>query len=685
MLMSPRPRPSSLLARASRGVLVALLVLATVAALQAGSLIGAPAAMAAPGDAFDSNTPTVFVSSGQASSTIYRATVQDDGTYAFTSEGAPGLSLNSLGYNTVDNYLYATSNGTGQIVKIGQGGVVVDSAVLDTPLTQQFANMGAILPGTSTMYVSQTNSPSLFVVNLATGSSATVALSQTAGTSDITIADGFLWGFRPNGSAVRINPATGQVDVFPGVIPSTGDVVGSVWTFGNGNIGLLRNTSGEALQVAITDAATPNPQFQILSSSTGPTSTNNDGTSAPGLPADLGITKEGPAVVTPGGTVTYTFTVTNNGPGVSSGSVVTDVFPPGLTNAEASVPNCTVTGQSMQCVLPPLGVGEDFTFTATAAVESDFKGTLVNSASLVGNERDPNPPNNGSTTVGGTTSLALDKSAGTPVDTNDDGLISVGDTIPYSFLVTNTGNTALTQVAVDDPLIAAANDTITCPTTTLAPGDSTTCTASYTVTASDVAAGEVRNTATAHGVDPHGGTVPSTPDSTNTPVVPVTPAITVVKSADVSSVDHAGQVVTYTFAVKNTGNVALTQVQVAEQTFSGRGPLSDVACPSDVLLPGKSEVCTATYTVTAQDLTGQTLSNTAVAVGVPPSRTPVTSTKSTSTVRTVAIGASVATGGSVTDVRAPLAPLAPLLGIGGALLALAMLALSGWRRTVVRG
>ncbi|MEZ5191696.1 MAG: hypothetical protein R2734_03705 [Nocardioides sp.] len=79
--------------------------------------------------------------------------------------------------------------------------------------------------------------------------------------------------------------------------------------------------------------------------------------------------------------------------------------------------------------------------------------------------------------------------------------------------MTNTGNTTLTGVTVNDPKVG----TVTCPVTTLAPGASTTCTATYTITQADVDAGQVVNTATTTGTPPAGLTPPTATDSTTTP------------------------------------------------------------------------------------------------------------------------------------------------------------------------
>jgi hypothetical protein len=72
----------------------------------------------------------------------------------------------------------------------------------------------------------------------------------------------------------------------------------------------------------------------------------------------------------------------------------------------------------------------------------------------------------------------------------------VGEVITYSYTVTDNTAWSLTNVNVSDPM--AGLSPISCPGTTLAaygqPGDSMTCTATYTVTANDVENGSISNT-----------------------------------------------------------------------------------------------------------------------------------------------------------------------------------------------
>ena len=101
----------------------------------------------------------------------------------------------------------------------------------------------------------------------------------------------------------------------------------------------------------------------------------------------------------------------------------------------------------------------------------------------------------------------------------------VGDTIAYSYLVTNLGNVPLVSVAVDDPTLGP----VTCPTlsTPLQPGDSVTCTADtpHTVTQADVNTGQVVDIATATGTDPGGRTSPpAVPSIVTTPTKKSSPA-----------------------------------------------------------------------------------------------------------------------------------------------------------------
>ncbi|PSS43233.1 hypothetical protein C6401_13550 [Arthrobacter woluwensis] len=228
------------------------------------------------------------------------------------------------------------------------------------------------------------------------------------------------------------------------------------------------------------------------------------------------------------------------------------------------------------------------------------------------------------------TGISLTKKAGAPVDANSDGITDAGDTIAYTFDVTNTGKTTLTNIAVDDPKVGP----VTCPSGDLAPGASTTCTAQYTITADDENAGEVHNVAMASGNPPGStATVKSATSETRTPVTKASPALTLVKSVDKTEL-VAGETLTYSFVITNTGNVPLNDVGVNETAFSGSGQKPTVSCPAaaSALKPGDQVTCTATYQVTQEDVDRGSVENTATAHGTPPGKDSVTSDPSTAKV-----------------------------------------------------
>jgi len=173
--------------------------------------------------------------------------------------------------------------------------------------------------------------------------------------------------------------------------------------------------------------------------------------------------------------------------------------------------------------------------------------------------------------------------------------------IAYSYDLKNTGN-----VSLDAPFTVADDKaTVTCPATptSLAPGASIICTASYIIAQEDLDAGSVKNTAQGQGY--FGETaVPSNEDSETVTAIQ-SPALGILKEAEVpgGTANVVGEVITYTIWVWNAGNVTLTGVTVVDSLVSDLTRVADDPGNNDDRLDvGETWVYTATHTVTLEDI-----------------------------------------------------------------------------------
>ena len=113
--------------------------------------------------------------------------------------------------------------------------------------------------------------------------------------------------------------------------------------------------------------------------------------------ADLAVVKTGPALVTEGHDLTYHLEATNNGPANATGVVVTDTLPTNSTFVSASA-GCTEAAGVVTCTVGNLASGASAGFDITVTAGS--AGTsLTDTASISGDQFDPNSANNTSTLV----------------------------------------------------------------------------------------------------------------------------------------------------------------------------------------------------------------------------------------------------------------------------------------------
>jgi hypothetical protein len=108
---------------------------------------------------------------------------------------------------------------------------------------------------------------------------------------------------------------------------------------------------------------------------------------------------------------------------------------------------------------------------------------------------------------------------------------AVGDVLTYTFEVTNTGSVPISNIRINETAFSGSpTPQASCPASIPA-GQTGTCTATYSVTAADLIAGSITNTATAT-VTPQGGADFTTTPSSASVGVTANPGLTLVKTAD---------------------------------------------------------------------------------------------------------------------------------------------------------
>lgn len=282
--------------------------------------------------------------------------------------------------------------------------------------------------------------------------------------------------------------------------------------------------------------------------------------------------------------ITYTFTLTNSGDSqiVKASQPITVADPAVSTAACAAAQPAT------------LNAGASYSCTATY---SPTQAQL--NAGVVRNTATASFPFNAETTVSAPSSTANVPVIETPgLDITKSGpaqFTTVGSTVTFSFGARNTGNVALTNVVITDPLIPA----LSCTIASIPPGPSpVTCTGAYSVTQADVDAGVITNTAAGQGRTAQGGTANDTASAT----VPISPAnatktATLTKTANRTTFAAVGDGVVYTMAVTNTGTRTLSGITVTDALDSS------FTCAIPTLAPGATNsLCNLTYRVTQADL-----------------------------------------------------------------------------------
>ncbi len=381
--------------------------------------------------------------------------------------------------------------------------------------------------------------------------------------------------------------ATGvtATDTFPGDVSWLADTCGGdfadgVWTVGN-------LAAGDAVTCQITAGVAPGASgaqtnsVVVAGNEAEGDTTNNSDDAVTGIgaeAADVAVVKTGPARTFPGSDLTYTITVSNNGPGTAANVQLADPTPAGLTFASASAP----CAGGFPCTLGDMAAGSSITLTATFQVPTNYSGPdpILNTATVNTDSQDTDSSNDSDDA---TTDYVPEADVSI---TKDDGVTSVvpGTSLVYTIVVGNAGPGDVVGGTVSDNFPAVLTGVSwTCSATagsscsasgsgdiadtvTILPGGTLTYTVNATVLPG--ATGTLTNTASV--TLPAGMTDPDPSNNSDDDTDVLTPetdlAITKTDSADPVL---EGTSFTYTLDITNNGPSDATGVTVTDPLPAG--------------------------------------------------------------------------------------------------------------------
>lgn len=409
----------------------------------------------------------------------------------------------------------------------------------------------------------------------------------------------------------NINQTTSVPSTFTWNIAPNANVSGIGTGTGSGSVinGTLYNNTSVAQQVVYTVTPTANTTGSCAGQ---PFTVTVNVPVCPGMTITKTTTRTA-AVTTAGDLIPYTIVIRNTANANQSNVVVRDPF-----LSANPLTNPTKTGGNQDNILER---GEIWTYIGTYVVtQADLdnngkpqinSGQIVNTASVTSTELP-------ATQTASTTVNVLAASTYTVAKNSSvTAITTAGQVVPYEITVANTGNTAISNLLISDPMltniILFSGDNNT--NQKLDKGETWIYRGSHTVLQSDldanrnslaVTAGTIRNVVTVSGRKPNGDAVYVTPPTAEK-IIPINApgSIEVKKNSITPSIVKAGQVVPYTITIANTGKVAVSNITVADPLL----PMAALSLYSGDIAPanGKLDVnetwtYRGNYTVTQADI-----------------------------------------------------------------------------------
>ena len=257
-----------------------------------------------------------------------------------------------------------------------------------------------------------------------------------------------------------------------------------------------------------------------------------------------------------GDLVTYTINVTNHGPDIATGVVVTDVLDHRLIFVSASSPNVW-NGNAVVWNIGSINVGN--TVTLNIIVRFNGTGNITNIANIsdvneinIGNNSTYG--NNSTIVVPGSSNLTIRK------ESNINGSLNYGDLIIYTITVTNHGPDDANGLVVSDTLdyrlifVSSTGDYNESTGLWIVGNLNVGQSASLNITVRINGTGNITNTAKIEGLEQNNTGNNSTEGNNNGSIeIPNTVNLTVTKTTNVTGPVDLGDLITYTITVTNNG------------------------------------------------------------------------------------------------------------------------------------
>ncbi len=313
-----------------------------------------------------------------------------------------------------------------------------------------------------------------------------------------------------------------------------------------------------------------------------------------------------------GGTLTWSYQVTNAGNVTLTNVVVTDDNgTPGILTDDLTV-----------CTIPSLSVG---------ASQSCNRQEVASMGQHANQGRATGTPPGGLSAVsaqdmgyyfGASPGLSLEKKTNVvEADTAPGPYLLAGSTVSWTFDLVNIGNVALTGLTVTDDNGTPddlTDDRLVCALDELAIGEAYSCALGGTAQA-----GQYGNLGRAMGTPPGGLAPVSATDMSH--YFGAQPGISLTKTTQGLDADYppgpailAGESVVWDYAIHNIGNVDLTNIRVRDDNGTPANPLDDFnVCTLSSLVVGAAHTCTRNGTAEPGQYT-----NIGTAVGKPPGSIP---------------------------------------------------------------